>query len=97
MRVVALVSQAGSVAVNEPEPDKCSCCTVMQRCCSDKGSEVPVFTCQSAFIVGLLLVALVNPRCVSDGRVGKGPMVSLLVRRVCVVIQADWEALCCFK
>ena len=77
---MALVSRAGLVAVNEPKLDKCSCCTVMQRCCLEEGSEVPVFTCQSAFIVGLLLVALVNPRCVSDGRVGKGPMVSLLIR-----------------
>ena len=75
-----LVPRAGLVAVNEPELDKSSCCIVMQTYCLDKGSEVPVFTCQSASIVGLLLVALVNSKCVFDGRVGKGPMVSMLVR-----------------
>ena len=76
IKVVESVPRAGLVAVNEPELDVSSCCIVMKTKCS----EVPVLTCQSASIVGLLLVALVNSKCVFDGRVGKGPMVSMLVR-----------------
>ena len=80
IKVVESVPRAGLVAGNEPELDVSSCCIVMRTCCLDKGSAVLVLTCQSASIVGLLLVALVNSKCVFDGRVGKGPMVSMLVR-----------------
>ena len=78
IKVVESVPRAGLVAVNEPELDVSSCCIVMRTVCLDKDSEVPVLRCQSASIVGLLLVALVNSQCVFDGRVGRGPLVFML-------------------
>ena len=79
IKVVESVPGAGSVAVNGSELDVSSCCIVMRTNCLDNDSEVPVLACQSASIVGLLLVALVNSKCVFDGRVGKGPLVFMLV------------------
>ena len=88
IKVVESVPEANSVAGNGSKLDISSCCIVMRTNCLDNDSEVPVsvisldstpaLACQSASIVGLPLVALVNSKCVFDGRVGKGPLVFTL-------------------